>query len=41
MSDGGVEVETATYTVLPKDVVSEVGSVKLFNRCMYSPLVRL
>lgn len=34
MSDGEIEVETSNYQVLPKDVVSEVGSVKLFNRCM-------
>ena len=34
MSDGGVEVETSNYQVLPKDVVSEIGSIKLFNRCM-------
>lgn len=32
MSDNGeVEVETVSgYQVLPKDVVSEIGSVKLF-----------
>lgn len=36
MSDGGeIEVETSSYQVLPKDVVAEVGSVKLFNRCTF------
>lgn len=36
MSDSGeIEVETANYQVLPKDVVSEIGSVKLFNRWSY------
>lgn len=35
MSDNGeVEVEnpSAGYPVLPKDVVNEIGSVKLFNK---------
>ena len=36
MSDGvEIEVETSSYQVLPKDVVAEVGSVKLFNRCTF------
>lgn len=37
MSDGGeVEVEqAATYPVLPKDVTSEIGSTKLFNKWSY------
>jgi small subunit ribosomal protein S5e len=38
MSDSGeVEVESPSgfYPVLPKDVQSEVGSVKLFNKWSY------
>lgn len=38
MSDHGeVEVEnpTAVYTMLPKDALSEMGSVKLFNKWSY------
>lgn len=36
MSDNGeIEVEAAAYQVLPKDVVSEIGSVKLFNKWSY------
>ena len=37
MSDNGeIEVETVSgYQVLPKDVVSEVGSIKLFNKWSY------
>lgn len=36
MSDNGeIEVETANYQVLPKDVTAEVGSIKLFNRWSY------
>jgi small subunit ribosomal protein S5e len=38
MSDNGeVEVENpvSSYTVLPKDVVSEIGSIKLFNKWSY------
>ena len=37
MSDAGeVEVESQqTYQVLPKDVASEVGSIKLFNKWSY------
>ena len=32
MSDGEIEVETVSgYQVLPKDVVAEIGSVKLFS----------
>lgn len=37
MSDNGeIEVEAASsYQVLPKDVVQEIGSVKLFNKWSY------
>lgn len=37
MSDSGeVEVEAPQgYPVLPKDVTSEIGSVKLFNKWSY------
>jgi small subunit ribosomal protein S5e len=38
MSDNGdveVEVPTTGYTVLPKEVTSEIGSVKLFNKWSY------
>lgn len=36
MSDGEVEVEQASgYQVLPKDVTSEIGSTKLFNKWSY------
>jgi hypothetical protein len=36
MSDGEVEVEAPQgYPVLPKDVVSEIGSTKLFNKWSY------
>lgn len=37
MSDAGeIEVEaTSSYPVLPKDVVAEAGSVKLFNKWSY------
>lgn len=37
MSDAGeVEVETPNnYQVLPKDVTSEIGSIKLFNKWSY------
>ncbi|KAI2610878.1 40S ribosomal protein S5 [Hypoxylon fragiforme] len=36
MSDNGeVEVESSSYQVLPKDVTSEIGSIKLFNRWSY------
>ena len=37
MSDNGeVEVETPNgYQVLPKDVVDEIGAVKLFNKWSY------
>ena len=36
MSDGEVEVEKpAGYPVLPKDVTSEIGSTKLFNKWSY------
>jgi hypothetical protein len=36
MSDNGeVEVESTSYTVLPKDVQAEIGQVKLFNRWSY------
>ena len=30
-----VEVPNTTYAVLPKDVTSEIGSVKLFNKWSY------
>lgn len=42
MSDAGeIEVEnTALYEVLPKDVVKEVGNVKLFNKWDYDVEVR-
>jgi hypothetical protein len=33
MSDAGeIEVEAGSYQVLPKDVVAEMGSIKLFNK---------
>jgi len=33
MSDNGeIEVEASAYQVLPKDVVAEIGTVKLFNK---------
>ncbi len=40
MSDNGdgeveVEVPNTSYAVLPKDVTSEIGSVKLFNKWSY------
>jgi small subunit ribosomal protein S5e len=38
MSDNGeVEVEhpAGNYSVLPKDVTSEIGSIKLFNKWSY------
>jgi small subunit ribosomal protein S5e len=37
MSDSGeVEVESPSgYQVLPKDVASEIGTVKLFNKWSY------
>ena len=37
MSDSGeVEVESPSgYAVLPKDVVQEIGTVKLFNKWSY------
>jgi hypothetical protein len=38
MSDNGeveVEVPSNTYPVLPKDVTSEIGAVKLFNKWSY------
>jgi len=42
MSDNGeIEVEnSALYEVLPKDVVKEVGNVKLFNKWDYDVEVR-
>jgi small subunit ribosomal protein S5e len=42
MSDGGdIEVENSVLTdVLPKDVVKEVGNVKLFNKWDYDVEVR-
>jgi hypothetical protein len=38
MSDNGeveVEVPSNTYPVLPKDVTSEIGAIKLFNKWSY------
>ena len=36
MSDGEVEVEAVqAYSVLPKDVVAEIGTTKLFNKWSY------
>jgi small subunit ribosomal protein S5e len=37
MSDNGdIEVEAVSgYQVLPKDVTSEIGSIKLFNKWSY------
>jgi small subunit ribosomal protein S5e len=37
MSDNGeIEVEAVSgYQVLPKDIVQEIGSVKLFNKWSY------
>lgn len=36
MSDSGeVEVAVAAYPVLPKEVVDEIGSIKLFNKWSY------
>ena len=42
MSDGGdIEVENSVLTdILPKDVVKEVGNVKLFNKWDYDVEVR-
>lgn len=42
MSDGGdIEVEnTVLSDVLPKDVVKEVGNIKLFNKWDYDVEVR-
>lgn len=31
MSEGEVEVPSGSYEVLPKEVLAEVGSVKLFS----------
>jgi len=41
MSDSGeVEVESPSgaYQILPKDVISEIGSVKLFNKWSYEDI---
>ena len=40
MSDNGeaeveVEAPAGNYAVLPKDVTSEIGSIKLFNKWSY------
>jgi len=36
MSDGEVEVESQNQVaILPKDVSSEIGSIKLFNKWSY------
>jgi len=37
MSEGEVEVASAAYEVLPKEVLAEVGSVKLFSTSMHAP----
>ena len=38
MSDNGeIEVEASSYQVLPKDVVAEIGTVKLFNKWVCTP----
>jgi hypothetical protein len=34
MSDAEIEVETASYNILPKEVTNEIGTVKL----LYGPL---
>ena len=37
MSDAEIEVETVSgYSALPKDVVSEIGTIKLFNKWSYA-----
>jgi small subunit ribosomal protein S5e len=36
MSENGeVEVENQNYSVLPKDITDEIGSIKLFNKWSY------
>lgn len=41
MSDGEIEIENSVVTdALPKDVVKEVGNVKLFNKWDYDVEVR-
>jgi small subunit ribosomal protein S5e len=35
MSEGEVEVESPQFQILPKDVVEEIGSIKLFNKWSY------
>jgi small subunit ribosomal protein S5e len=36
MSDSGeVEVATAAFPVLPKEISDEIGSIKLFNKWSY------
>ena len=44
MSENGGEVEVESpvsgYPVLPKDVVSEVGSIKLFNKWDFDVEIR-
>ena len=35
MSDSGIEVATAAFPVLPKEVSDEIGSIKLFNKWSY------
>ena len=45
MSEGEVEVASSAYEVLPKEVLAEVGSVKLFSTsnlrttrpCVFAP----
>ncbi len=42
MSDGEIEVEAVSgYQVLPKDVVAEIGSVKLFSMSMLPACLHL
>ena len=37
MSEGEIEVEAVSgYEVLPKEVIAEIGSVKLFSMCTFS-----
>jgi small subunit ribosomal protein S5e len=37
MSEGEIEVEAVSgYEVLPKEVIAEIGSVKLFSMCAFS-----
>jgi hypothetical protein len=38
MSEGEVEVASSSYEVLPKEVLAEVGSIKLFSTSISRPL---